>query len=254
MGGCLLNMVVRRRDGKSDRLDAEQVARSNSSTARSMPWSVTQPPSSSNCTASAPRSPASSWSPPVTTTAGSTARQPSRRSAASRHNPPAAAAPPDDTDSAEEATAPPTAPSTSSPWSECGATSPPSTTSNAAPPKASANERSSAASSATSPARSTPTCPTNNPSSCPNTGQLQTLDKHRSIERFHRTLADGGAYARCYTSEIERRDELEGWLHYYNPHRPHTACGNQPPASRLRALSEDSCTMRACTRMPLSER
>ena len=53
------------------------------------------------------------------------------------------------------------------------------------------------------------------------------------IERFHRTLADGWAYARCYTSEAERRVELDGWLHYYNQHRPHTACGNQPPFSRL---------------------
>ncbi|MCT1453462.1 integrase core domain-containing protein, partial [Corynebacterium sp. p3-SID1145] len=41
------------------------------------------------------------------------------------------------------------------------------------------------------------------------------------------------AYARCYTSETERRGELDGWLHYYNHHRPHTACGNQPPFSRL---------------------
>mgnify|MGYP001251351845 CR=1 FL=1 len=53
------------------------------------------------------------------------------------------------------------------------------------------------------------------------------------IERFHRTLADGWAYARCYTSEAERRGELDSWLHYYNHHRPHTACGNQPPFSRL---------------------
>lgn len=53
------------------------------------------------------------------------------------------------------------------------------------------------------------------------------------IERFHRTLADGWAYARCYTSEAERRGELDGWLHYYNHHRPHTACGDQPPFSRL---------------------
>ena len=53
------------------------------------------------------------------------------------------------------------------------------------------------------------------------------------IERFHRTLADGWAYARCYTSEAERRGELDDWLHYYNHHRPHTACGNLPPFSRL---------------------
>jgi len=46
-------------------------------------------------------------------------------------------------------------------------------------------------------------------------------------------MADGWAYARCYTSEAERRGELDGWLHYYNHHRPHTACGNKPPFSRL---------------------
>ena len=53
------------------------------------------------------------------------------------------------------------------------------------------------------------------------------------VERFHRTMADGWAYARCYQSEQERRDALKTWLHHYNQHRPHTACGNQPPFSRL---------------------
>ncbi len=53
------------------------------------------------------------------------------------------------------------------------------------------------------------------------------------IERFHRTLADGWAYARCYTSESERRQALPGWLHHYNHHRPHTACGGLPPFTRL---------------------
>ncbi|MFF3546715.1 IS481 family transposase [Streptomyces platensis] len=53
------------------------------------------------------------------------------------------------------------------------------------------------------------------------------------VERFHRTMADGWAYARCYTSEQERRDALSGWLHQYNHHRPHTACGSQPPFTRL---------------------
>ncbi|MDK9643788.1 transposase, partial [Propionibacterium freudenreichii] len=37
--------------------------------------------------------------------------------------------------------------------------------------------------------------------------------------------------------ETERRGELEGWLHNYNHHRPHTACGNQPPFSRLTNVS-----------------
>lgn len=57
------------------------------------------------------------------------------------------------------------------------------------------------------------------------------------IERFHRTLADGWGYARCYTCEAERRDALTGWLHEYNHHRPHTACGNKPPITRLTNLS-----------------
>lgn len=56
------------------------------------------------------------------------------------------------------------------------------------------------------------------------------------IERFHRTLADGWAYARHYTSETERRDALPAWLHSYNHHRPHSACGNQPPINRLTNL------------------
>ena len=57
------------------------------------------------------------------------------------------------------------------------------------------------------------------------------------VERFHRTLANGWAYARHYTSETERRDALPAWLHSYNHHRPHSACGKQPPISRLTNLS-----------------
>lgn len=58
------------------------------------------------------------------------------------------------------------------------------------------------------------------------------------VERFHRTMADGWAYARCYTSEHERRDALTNWLHHYNQHRPHTACDNRPPFSRLINVSD----------------
>ena len=57
------------------------------------------------------------------------------------------------------------------------------------------------------------------------------------IERFHRTLTDGWAYARCYESESERRQALPAWLHEYNHHRPHTACGNKPHITRLTNLS-----------------
>ncbi|EPD85158.1 hypothetical protein HMPREF1529_01773 [Microbacterium sp. oral taxon 186 str. F0373] len=56
------------------------------------------------------------------------------------------------------------------------------------------------------------------------------------IERFHRTLADGWAYARHYNSESARRNALPTWLHSYNHHRPHTAIGGHPPISRLTNL------------------
>jgi transposase InsO family protein len=56
------------------------------------------------------------------------------------------------------------------------------------------------------------------------------------IERFHRTLADGWAYARFYNSETERRAALPGWLHFYNHHRAHSAIAGQPPVSRLTNL------------------
>lgn len=56
------------------------------------------------------------------------------------------------------------------------------------------------------------------------------------IERFHRTLADGWAYARFYNSETQRREALlPGWMHFYNHHRTHSAIGGQP-ISRLNNL------------------
>jgi transposase InsO family protein len=57
------------------------------------------------------------------------------------------------------------------------------------------------------------------------------------IERFHRTLADGWAFARMFLSESARRKALPAWLHEYNHHRPHTAIGNRPPITRLTNLS-----------------
>jgi transposase InsO family protein len=56
------------------------------------------------------------------------------------------------------------------------------------------------------------------------------------IERFHRTLADGWAYARFYDSDAARREALPGWLHFYNHHRPHSATGGLPPITRLTNL------------------
>jgi len=56
------------------------------------------------------------------------------------------------------------------------------------------------------------------------------------IERFHRTLADGWAFARFYPDETTRRAALPAWLHHYNHHRPHTAIGKVPPITRLTNL------------------
>jgi transposase InsO family protein len=56
------------------------------------------------------------------------------------------------------------------------------------------------------------------------------------IERFHRTLGDGWAYARHYTSTQERDDALPDWLHFYNHHRAHSALGGRPPVTRLTNL------------------
>ncbi len=57
------------------------------------------------------------------------------------------------------------------------------------------------------------------------------------IERFHRTLAEGWAYAKFYGSEAERRAALPGWIHFYNHHRRHSAIG-AAPISRLNNLPE----------------
>jgi transposase InsO family protein len=56
------------------------------------------------------------------------------------------------------------------------------------------------------------------------------------IERFHRTLADGWAYARLYHSTEQRNAALPGWLHFYNHHRAHSAIGGRPPVTRLTNL------------------
>jgi transposase InsO family protein len=56
------------------------------------------------------------------------------------------------------------------------------------------------------------------------------------IERFHRTLGDGWAYARFYDSTEQRNNALPGWLHFYNHHRSHSAIGGRPPITRLTNL------------------
>ena len=57
------------------------------------------------------------------------------------------------------------------------------------------------------------------------------------VERYNRTLLVEWAYARPYRSEVARRRAFAGWLHIYNHHRPHTALGGKPPATRVLNLS-----------------
>src|SRR5665648_327695 len=55
------------------------------------------------------------------------------------------------------------------------------------------------------------------------------------VERYNRTLAEELLYARVWTCEAERAAAITVWNIHYNYHRPHTAVGDQPPASRLHA-------------------
>jgi transposase InsO family protein len=53
------------------------------------------------------------------------------------------------------------------------------------------------------------------------------------VERYNRILAEEFLYAHTWNSEAHRTAALAVWNIHYNYHRPHTAAGNQPPASRL---------------------
>ncbi len=55
------------------------------------------------------------------------------------------------------------------------------------------------------------------------------------VERYNRLLVDEVLYTRTYTSEHARRAAVAVWVNHYNYHRPHTACGEEPPASRTPA-------------------
>ncbi len=55
-------------------------------------------------------------------------------------------------------------------------------------------------------------------------------------ERFNRTMLAEWAYDRPYATNSARLAALPDWLHGYNHHRPHTALGGHPPASRVNNL------------------
>ena len=65
---------------------------------------------------------------------------------------------------------------------------------------------------------------------------ITTIDLCRSpgkAEASIKTLQREWAYLRPYTSNADRLAALQPFLDDYNFVRPHTAIGNQPPASRL---------------------
>jgi transposase InsO family protein len=53
------------------------------------------------------------------------------------------------------------------------------------------------------------------------------------VERYNRTLQTEWAYRQIFTSNQQRADALDPWLHTYNTARRHTALGGKPPISRL---------------------
>jgi len=57
------------------------------------------------------------------------------------------------------------------------------------------------------------------------------------IERFHRTLAEGWAFKKFYSSESARLAALPAWIHEYNHHRPHSAIGKATPIHMLDNLA-----------------
>lgn len=49
------------------------------------------------------------------------------------------------------------------------------------------------------------------------------------VERFHRILLEEWAYIRAWRSDQQRTQAYDGFMHFYNHHRPHGALGWQPP-------------------------
>ncbi len=69
------------------------------------------------------------------------------------------------------------------------------------------------------------------------------------IERFHRTLAEGWAFKKLYSSETARLAALPSWIHQHNHHRPHSAIGKAAPITRLDNLAGHH-TWRRTRRVP----
>jgi transposase InsO family protein len=68
----------------------------------------------------------------------------------------------------------------------------------------------------------------------PAADQTPRAEHNGKFERYQRTLAEELLYAREWSSETGRTRAITVWNIHYNYHRPHTAIGDQPPASRLK--------------------
>jgi transposase InsO family protein len=53
------------------------------------------------------------------------------------------------------------------------------------------------------------------------------------VERYHRILLEEWAYIRAWTSETQRAHGYDGFVHFYNHHRPHGALSWATPAHTL---------------------
>lgn len=60
------------------------------------------------------------------------------------------------------------------------------------------------------------------------------------VERFHRILLEEWAYIRPWTSEAERHQAYDGFVHFYNHHRSHGALAWATPHETLARLAGDN--------------
>ncbi len=75
---------------------------------------------------------------------------------------------------------------------------------------------------------------------CQSTGTIVKKTRVRrpqtngKVERFHRILLEEWAYIRPWTSESQRTNAYDGFIHFYNHHRAHGALGWATPTSIIR--------------------
>ena len=62
------------------------------------------------------------------------------------------------------------------------------------------------------------------------------------VERFHRILLEEWAYLRPWRSDQQRTRAYDGFIHFYNHHRPHGSLGWHTPAQTLRDNLPDEHT------------